>query len=261
MDPAERRRALVDELAGSLQRDGIDEGYLLPAWIRIAALEAVEPGALNAHFFPNTPGGPASDLTAPEHELLTAWRDLHVAVYEHADSADVETLARVIGEHAEKLQALQPLEIVDARLCTRVQRFGVFDERDATADGVYKLVAGKPQRLLVYLELDHYEHTPDHKDGVEGHTVDLTFSLALHHLGRDTDLLAWRMADEKVSVFSRNKRREFFVSVLADLPPTISIDRYNLKARVTDETSGEVAETILRIDMVGDASALSSATD
>ena len=69
------------------------------------------------------------------------------------------------------------------------------------------------------------------------------------------DLLAWRMADERVSVFSRNHRREFFLTIVADLPETISVDSYTLKAQVTDENSAAVAEKLIRIDVVADASA------
>ncbi len=250
----ERIRRHVGELAGLLRDDAREIGFMLPAWIRIAALEAIEPGALSAHYIPGGGEGPVSALSEPEHAFLTAWRDLHTSVWENADSADVAALAEMVDDAAARMRELRPLEIVRTALCTRVERYGVYEERKLYG-GVHKLLAGKPQRLLVYMELENYAHREATEGGVDGLAVDLTVGLSLHHLGRESDLLAWRMADEAVSVFSRNQRREFFLTIIADLPETLSVDSYNLKARVTDENSGAVAERLIRIDIVADASA------
>lgn len=254
---AEQIRSGVATLASSLRTRGEETGHALPSWIRIGALETIEPGVLNAYYSTNATGGPASSLSRPEHDFLVAWRDLHTRVWEEADAGDIAGLAEVVDEAARRIDALRPLSIAQAKLCDRVERYGVYDER-RSYDDVHKLLAGKSQRLLLYLELEHFSHREAFVNGADGHSVDLTVGLSLHHLGREKDLLAWRMADEKVSVFSRNERREFFLTIIADLPETISIDAYALKARVTDENSGSVAEKIIRIDVVADPSALTA---
>lgn len=248
---SERIRHDIGEIASLLRDDAREVGFMLPAWVRIAALEAIEPGALSAHY---SGAGAQTSLSQPEHEFLTAWRDLHTGIWENADSGDVAHLAEIVQLAGERMSALKPLAIVRTALCNRVERYGVYDERK-TYDGVHKLLAGKRQRLLVYIELENFAHRESFEGGVDGFNVDLTVGLALHHLGRDTELLAWRMADEEVSVFSRNHRREFFLTIIADLPETLSVDSYNLKAHVIDENSGAVAEQLVRIDVVADPSA------
>lgn len=245
-------RKHVGELAALVRDDARDLGFMLPAWIRIAALDAIEPGTLNSYYVPGASGGAA--LSEPEHEFLNDWRDLHTAVWQDAGSADVARLAKLVDDAARRMHSLRPLEIARAALCTKVERYGVYTERKSY-DGVNKLLAGKAQRLLVYLELENYADKATTEKGVDGFTVDLTVGLSLHHLGEGADLLAWRMADERVSVFSRNHRREFFLTIVADLPETLSVDSYNLKAHVTDENSGAVAEKLIRIDVVADPSA------
>ena len=245
-------RRHVGELAALVRDDARDLGFMLPAWIRIAALDTIEPGTLNSYFIQGSSGDSA--LSEPEHQFLNAWRDLHTAIWENAGSADVAHLASLVQNAAQRMSSLRPLEIADAVLCTKVERYGVYTERKSY-DGVNKLLAGKAQRLLVYIELENYAHKDTTENGVDGYSVDLTVGLSLHHLGQGADLLAWRMADERVSVFSRNHRREFFLTIVADLPETISVDSYTLKAHVTDENSGAVAEKLIRIDVVADASA------
>ena len=92
---------------------------------------------------------------------------------------------------------------------------------------------------------------------MDGYEVELSQGLELFHLGEDGgDLRAWRMDDQRIEDFSRRQRRDFFVVQIIELPETLSIDRYALKVRVTDGASGAVAERVVRIDMVADATAL-----
>jgi hypothetical protein len=201
----------------------------------------------------------ARTLTPDEARLVQAWRDLHASAREEVSTGDVASLSRLLAQAANQVQGLQPLTIAKAALCTRVERFGVYDEMPVYGEDLHKMVAGRPQRVLLYLELENFSDRPDAQGDVEGTSVDLSVGLTLHHLGRQTDLLAWKMSDETVHVFSRNKRREFFLSIVADLPATISVDSYVLKATVKDENSGATAERIIRIDMVADESALVAA--
>ena len=47
-------------------------------------------------------------VSEPEHRFLTAWRDLHTAVWENADSADVAQLASLVDEAARRMSSLKP---------------------------------------------------------------------------------------------------------------------------------------------------------
>lgn len=254
----ERVAMASDPLVRTLREEVGTADVPVEVLIQLAALNAIRPDALAESDISGDTAMRA--LSDSERTLVQAWRDLHAAARSEAETGDVAELARLLTEAAERVRGLQPLEITRAALCTRVERFGVFDEVPMYG-GVHKMIAGRPQRVLLYIELDNFSHRPDTQGDAEGWTVDLTVGLTLHHLGRQTDLLAWRMADETVRVFSRNQRREFFLSIVADLPASISVDSYALKAQVRDTNSGATAERVIRIDMVADASALVTATD
>ena len=253
----DRIRLAADPLVRALRDQVNTTDYPVEALLRLASLEAVQTDALPESDISGA--SPVRTLSDAERTLIEAWRDLHAQSRSEATAGDIAAMSRLLTDAADKVRALQPLEINRAALCTRVERFGVYDEMPTYGSGVHKLIAGKPQRVLLYLELENFGHRPDTQGAAEGWSVDLTVGLTLHHLGRQTDLLAWRMSDETVRVFSRNHRREFFLSIVADLPASISVDSYALKAVIRDENSGATAERVLRIDMVADASALVSA--
>ena len=255
----DRIRLAADPLVRALRDQVNTTDYPVEALLRLASLEAVQTGALPESDISGA--SPVRTLSDSERTLIEAWRDLHAQSRTEATASDIAAMSRLLTDAADKVRALQPLEIDRAALCTRVERFGVYDELPIYGSGLHKMIAGKPQRVLLYLELANFGHRPDTQGAAEGWSVDLTVGLTLHHLGRQTDLLAWRMSDETVRVFSRNHRREFFLSIVADLPASISVDSYALKAVVRDENSGATAERVIRIDMVADASALVSAAN
>lgn len=247
----------VHELAGLLRMEADASGYDLPAHVKVAALDVVEPGTLNSHFIGAADPGSDAALTGPERRFVTAWRDLHAEVWREVERGDVVRLAELVREHAEGLRLLVPMTIRRAALCTRVEGFGVYDELRSfeTPEGeVYKLLAGRPHRLIVYVELDNFRSEEASERGVSGHRVELTQELALYHLGRDADLRAWQMPPQRITDFSRNERRDFFVVQIIDLPETLSVDRYALKVRLTDGSTRAEAETVIRVDVVADTS-------
>jgi hypothetical protein len=257
---ADRIARLTGELAGQVRLESDTLGFLLPGYLKVAALDAIVPGTLNSHYIGVDDGAGATTLSKPEHAFVVAWRDMHAAVWQNADSGDIEHLAAIVTEHAEQIADLQPLTIADARLCLRVEGFGVFTELrsfdgDSAGTPTYKLLTGRRHKLIVYVELDNFTHAPATRDGVGGYEVELTQSLSLHHLGKDGDLVAWRMDEQVIQDFSRRQRNDFFVVQIIELPEVLSVDRYNLKVRVTDANSNAQAESIIRIDLVADTSA------
>ncbi|MEO1128281.1 MAG: hypothetical protein AAFX05_01080 [Planctomycetota bacterium] len=257
---ADRITRLTGELAGQVRLETDTLGFLLPGYLKVAALDAIVPGTLNSHYIGVDDGAGATTLSKPEHAFVVAWRDMHAAVWQNADSGDIEHLAAIVTEHAEHIADLQPLTIADARLCLRVEGFGVFTELrsfegESAGTPTYKLLTGRRHKLIVYVELDNFTHAPASRDGVSGYEVELTQSLSLHHLGKDGDLVAWRMDEQVIQDFSRRQRNDFFVVQIIELPEVLSVDRYNLKVRVTDAHSSAQAESIIRIDLVADTSA------
>jgi hypothetical protein len=255
----DRVRLAADPLVRTLRDEALAADSPVEAMLRLAAMESVQADALPASDIAGD--APMRTLSDEERTLIEAWRDLHAGTRDEATAGDVAALSRLLTDAADRVRGLQPLAISRAALCTRVERFGVYDELPIYEGGTHKMIAGRPQRVLMYLELENFAHRPDTQGSTEGWSVDLTVGLTLHHLGRQTDLLAWRMSEETVRVFSRNHRREFFLSIVADLPASISVDSYALKAVVRDENSGATAERVLRIDMVADASALVSGAE
>lgn len=264
-DPAATRAAAIErhahELAGLLRLRSNASGDLLAGRAMVAALDAILPGTFNSHFIgfdARASSGGVDTLTDAERTFLVRWRDMHTAVHERLRSEDFDGVVDAVIEHAEELKAIQPLTVADARLCTRVEGFGVYNELD-TFDGGYKLLAGRRHKLIVYVELDRFSSERATQEGVAGYAVDLTQSLALFHMGRERDLLAWRLDDQRIEYFSRRPRRDFFVVQIIELPETLTIDRYALKVTVRDAARDQLAERTILIDLVGDASAFSPA--
>jgi hypothetical protein len=147
--------------------------------------------------------------------------------------------------------------ILRTALCTRVEGFGRFDPYSTST-----FVQGRTLRAIVYVELDGFATRPARdSDPVMSNvaigdqvSVDLTQSLSLYHDA--DDLLAWHRPARGVIETSRNKRRDFYLIQQIDLPPTLTVGRYNLKVTVTDRTTQAQAEAIIPIEIVAHESAL-----
>ncbi len=230
---AETARAL----AAALRRGDVDP---VRAYAALAALDMVAPGVM---VNPSAIEG----LTPADARVLEAWADLMRGASDGLDSSpgDARALARAVRDAAEAAESLEPLEITTASLCSRVEGFGNYTPMSAT------WLAGRAQRTIVYAEVDHFatrlRRSPA---GEEQHEVRLTQELQLYH---DADgLLAWRMPAQDVVDISRNRRRDFFVVQMIDLPATLSVGRYQLKVTLRDEATRETCETVLPVLVVAD---------
>ncbi|MEM1422887.1 MAG: hypothetical protein AAGH64_02680, partial [Planctomycetota bacterium] len=56
--------------------------------------------------------------------------------------------------------------------------------------------------------------------------------------------------EERITDFSRNRRRDFYTIQIVELPATLTIGRYHLRLTVTDAHSGEEAQAVVPIDVV-----------
>ena len=239
----------VEEAAGALAAalradDGADPVRVYAA---LAALEMIAPGSA-AH--PSEIEG----LTPEDARALEAWADLMRGADEGLSSApgDARALARAVLAGAETAQTFEPLGVRHARLCSRVEGYGRYTPMSTT------WLRGQPHRAIVYVEVENFasRRAVDGR-GVRGHEVRLTQELQLFH---DADgLLAWRMPPQDVVDFSRNRRRDFFIAQMIDLPASLSVGKYQLKIAVRDETSGEMSETVAPIMIVADEGLLGPA--
>lgn len=238
------RDRLIAEAAGLLQREiGATEAPLT-TFLALAALDSVAPGAL---------GDPAGFrmLSPRERDLVSMWRDLHrSAAGPSGDSGAAdhgERLIEAVEKAAERVREWRTVRIVRSELCTRVDGFGVFNPLPGP-----KMLAGRPHRMIVYIELEDFSSQPSSSEsGTPGFLVELGQELNLFH---DADgLLAWRKPEEVVKDFSRNKRRDFYMVQLIELPETLTVGKYRLKATIRDRATGAVSEAILPIEIVADA--------
>jgi len=230
-------RDAASALAAALREGEADPVRIYAA---LAALDMVAPGVM---VNPSAIEG----LTPEDARVLESWADLMRGASDGLESApgDARALARALREAAESAERLEPLEITTAKLCSRVEGFGSYTPMNST------WLAGRAHRTIVYAEVDHFASRPvASPTGDTRYEVRLTQELQLYH---DVDgLLAWRMPPQDVRDVSRNKRRDFFVVQLIDLPASLSIGRYQLKITLRDEATRETSETVLPILIVAD---------
>jgi hypothetical protein len=95
--------------------------------------------------------------------------------------------------------------------------------------------------------LDNF-HTS--RDGNGQHTVRLSQEVILYN---DADgLPVWRQRPEQILDRSANKREDFFVVQIIHLSNRLSVGKYHLKVRITDEVGQQVDEQSIPIQIVAD---------
>lgn len=280
---AQRHERLVGELAAVLNEEAASELAPAPTLAQIAALRFLQPPSARTLVTNDNPGGmlggageqpprtPArmnappdpldvyldsAVLSPSERDMLDAWKTFvyqaRTAMLQHNDLTAITTPATDL---ADALSAWQPLAISQAKLCNKVEGYGVYNEL-RKFDGMHKFLVGRPARMIVYIEPVNFQRTSVSHDGVWGHEVRLLQDLRLYHSAQDGDTLVWRKPDQQITDFSRNRRRDFFVVQVIELPANLGVGAYRLKAIITDKSNSAVAETIIPIEIVADATAL-----
>lgn len=237
---------LVDtsaRMASLLRQTDASGKALITDLAAILPVESMRPGVLATL---GDTGNPLASLSEQDKSTLIAARDRLLADPSNASNDLIKSLRPAGG-----------LMILRTALCTRVEGFGRFDPYSTST-----FVQGRTLRAIVYVELDGFATRPARdSDPVmsnvaidEQVSVDLTQSLSLYHDA--DDLLAWHRPARGVIETSRNKRRDFYLIQQIDLPPTLTVGRYNLKVTVTDRTTQAQAEAIIPIEIVAHESAL-----
>lgn len=239
---------LSAELAARLAEKADTDERPIGALLALSSLEFAGPG-LSRDAQPN------SRLTPAEADALHAWADgVRQAASEISAGATgdeaAEVIRRALAGALDRAAAGGSVGIARAALCTKVDGFGRYTEFPGRS-----VLAGRKQRAIVYVELDRFGHRPaSGPDGEAGFSVELTQDLSLYH--EADGLLAWRKGEQEISDFSRNRRRDFFVVQMIDLPETLTIGKYALKVRVRDRATGAEAEASLPIEVVAQGALL-----
>ncbi len=174
------------------------------------------------------------------HQLLTTTQAQMLA---NAGRIDRSALDAQLDE----LFGQQPVAIRHLTVCRRVMGFGVYEPFESTT-----FLAGRDQKMIVYLELEHFQ--PVQRDGDRFH-VDLQQELTLYSAD---GLAVWRNEPVKINDVSSNRRHDFFVVQLITLPARLSVGQYRLKVRVTDLNGGSIDEQGLDLNFVADRSLVDS---
>ncbi len=246
--PSPTRESLVAELAAQLRDQARSSSAPAAALLRLASLELLESKAGDAD-----PAAEAA-LTPQEAEFVKAWRELFAAARDELNSSgDLAPLTAQVVLLAERVQAAQPLSMLESRLCTTVDGFGMFDEmRRRDADGPYIFVAGKRQRAIVYVEVMNFTHITKEQRGVDGFEVRLSQELQLFHAAAEADTVVWSRPFQEINDFSRKRRRDFYTTQVIDLPANLGVGSYRLKVSMSDKASGAIAEAIIPIEFVAE---------
>jgi hypothetical protein len=136
-----------------------------------------------------------------------------------------------------------PLDIQKLDLCKQVDGYGVY-----TPFEDHRFLAGDAQRLIVYVELDHFQAVK--QDEANRYEVSLKQEVVLFNAA--DGLAVWSHDPVTIEDRSRNKRDDFFTVQMITLPQRLSVGEYRLKVRVTDRQGGSVDETTVPIELVAD---------
>lgn len=179
----------------------------------------------------------AREQVARFHQMVA------VAYDELAGDAKATLTRRDMIKKIDEVFGAQPLQIHAFELCRRVDSYGVYEPFATT-----RFLAGRKNRVLVYVELENFKHEPLDDGRYE---VRLEQSVELYDATGETTV--WRQGPVQLVDVSRNKRRDFFIVYPIDLPARLPAGGYRLKVRIADKHTGSLCEqTMHDIRIVAD---------
>lgn len=242
---------LAAKMASLLRQTDASGKALLTDAAALTPIEAMKPGVLATLPAANVDAKhPLFNLNSPDRETLANARE---RILNNPEGVP-EQLIKSLRTPADFVDSGPMLALSDMALCTRVDGFARYEPFASTS-----FVAGKPIRAIVYTQIANFSSRPAREsDPVQRNvsaseqvSVDLSQELSLYH---DPDgLLVWQRPAQTVIETSRTKRNDFYLVQQIELPRSITIGRYNLKAVVTDRSTGAQAERIVPIEVVAEA--------
>ena len=235
LDPSRLSRAalldaLLKKIGGSKDPDRVKA--LMAAALSVASdHKQMDPVLLDA-------------LDPKSREQVARFHQMIAVAFDELAGDKAATLTR--GDMIRKIDEVfgaMPLQIEQFQLCRRVDSYGVFEPFAST-----RFLAGRVNRVLVYVELENFKHEPL-EDG--RYEVRLEQTVELYDATGETTV--WRQGPKLIRDVSRNKRRDFFTIYPIDLPADLTAGAYRLKVRVADKHTGSICEqTMHDIQIVAD---------
>jgi hypothetical protein len=144
---------------------------------------------------------------------------------------------------ADRLRSQGELTIPTARLCTKVDGYGMYKEIDPA-----RFSAGVEHPVIIYCEVENFASQLNDAKLWE---TRLSQEAVLY---TDTGMQIW---PDKVTPIAavdtcRNRRHDFFMVNIIHLPGDLTIGRYLLKVTISDELANRVAESTVPLEIVAE---------
>lgn len=183
-----------------------------------------------------------ASLPREDREILSILVD-GLANFRNAVRADINLLqdkkVRPLLEMADRLRAQADLSIPVAKVCTKVDGFGVYDPIDPP-----RFAAGRSHQAIIYCEVANFSSQLNAQKLWE---TRLTQEAVLY---TESGLAVWTDPSRPIVDVCRNRRSDFFIVRMMRLPANLSINRYMLKVTVTDQQAGRIAEVTVPVNIV-----------
>lgn len=246
--PAQRRSEFARNLATLVEQMAVESDDPARAGLALAALELVEPGALDSLLA-------AGVLSQTEANTLEGVRRLLLRLRDDEPGLDPGAAADAMDDIRDELEQLAGLRIARVALCTRVEDFGKYTPFERNV-----FVAGVAQPVIVYVEVERFAQRPIMAaDGNPRYEVALSQRLELYH--EADDLLAFaKPAQTDRAVDYRGPVRDYYLIHMVRLPKNLTVGKYKLKVIMEDEIGRSSAETIIPFEIVAGPGVASAGT-
>lgn len=211
------------------QVDAVTRAVNIAAILGMAGKNTFDPSDLQA-------------LSDPQKSRMVHYQKLTTLLREQVLSPGGATHYQAILEQLDSLMDNVPLHIRKVEIARSVSSYGVYEPMET-----HTFLAGRPQPMIVYVELEHYKSL---KGDNGKFAVKLAQELVLYN---EADGLAvWREPRVQIADESLNRRRDFFVVQRIELPARLSVGKYLLKVTMSDLQGGSIDETSVPIQVVAD---------
>ncbi len=240
--PQDRVRALTAELRSLINQQVGDPESSVSSALAMAMLEMLSSQENGA----GSP--PMANLSDRERQAVQSVRDLIDGLArDPAAASDPSRVAQMLAKSMDALASAQSVRVARAELCRKVEAFGRFTPFETNA-----FLAGQAHRVIIYTEAANFGYRDLGEDAKNGQRWAVELGQELQLYTGDGSMLAWRRPEQTVVEPSRNKRRDFFITQMVELPRTLTIGPYSLKVVLRDRVTGAKSEAIIPIQIVAD---------
>jgi len=176
------------------------------------------------------------ELDPLAREQVTRFHQMLAVLYEElAADGNREISRREMIERIDEAIGQLPLKIAVSDLCRSVDGYGIYNPFAS-----HRFLAGRPMRMVVYVELENFRH---HEQSNGNFEVKLLQEIEVYD--STGEVRVWRHAPVEIVDVSRNRRRDFYVVQPIELPASLAAGGYRMKIRVIDQHTGSRSETTI----------------